>query len=274
MIKVAVAGALGKMGRGIIGTASEQEDMQLVAAVESAGVRNAGEDVGELLGLGHLHVKVTSSDNLDETLKVARPDVLVDFTAPGAAVENAKVASENGVNLVVGTTGFDSSQMGEIESRVKENKISAVISPNMATGVNIFFKAVSDVAELFGEDCDVEIIEAHHRNKKDVPSGTALRAGELIAKSMGKDMEKDGMFGRGRGVIGKRGSEIGFHSIRGGDIIGEHTVLFATEGERFEITHRAQSRQAFVNGTMKAIRFVYENSGQKKVFSTFDVLGI
>lgn len=274
LIKVAVAGALGRMGSGIIRTVAEQEDMQLVAAVEAAGASNSGKDVGELLGLGHLGVKVTTGENLDSTLKETGPDVLVDFTVADAAVNTARAASKNGVHLVIGTTGFDSSQLREVEGLVKDNGISAVVSPNMATGVNIFFKAVKDVAGIMGKDCDIEVIEAHHRHKKDVPSGTALRAGELIAEATGKSLDKDGMFGRGRGVIGERGSEIGFHAIRGGDIIGEHTVLFAGDGERLEITHRAHSRQAFVNGTIKAIRFVYENRRTGKVFSTFDVLRI
>ena len=273
MIKVAVAGALGRMGSSIIRTVAGQEDMQLVAAVEAVGTPDSGKDVGEVLGLGRLDVEITASADLDKTLKETEPDVLTDFTVADAAVDTIGVASKNGVNLVVGTTGFDNSQLGEIESLVKENGVSAVISPNMATGVNIFFKVVEDVAGLLG-DCDIEVIEAHHKHKKDVPSGTALRAGKLIAEATGKDLDKDGLFGRSRGVIGERGSEIGFHAIRGGDIIGEHTVLFAGDGERLEITHRAHSRQAFVNGTIKAIRFVYENRGAGKVFSTSDVLKI
>jgi len=273
LIKVAVAGALGRMGSSIIRTVAGQEDMQLVAAVEAAGAPDSGKDVGELLGLGRLDVRITTSDALDGTLKETAPHVLVDFTVADAAVDTARVASKNGVNLVVGTTGFESSQLGEVESLVKENGVSAVISPNMATGVNIFFKVVRDVAGIF-ENCDIEVIEAHHRHKKDVPSGTALRAGKLMAEATGKDLDKDGLFGRGRGVIGERGSEIGFHAIRAGDITGEHTVLFAGDGERIEITHRAHSRQAFVNGTIKAIRYVYENRDAGKVFSTFDVLKI
>lgn len=273
MIKVAVIGALGRMGRGIIRSVDGQDDMQLVAAIEKRDSAHIGKDIGTLLGIGSFDVAVTSHDDLDDTLASMAPDVLVDFTVADAAVESAKIAARNRVNLVVGTTGFSDSQIGEIKSAVKDNNISAVVSPNMATGVNIFFTAARAVASLYPE-CDVEIIEAHHRNKRDAPSGTAIRVGELIAKAMGKSLDEDGLFGRTRGVIGKRGSEIGFHAIRGGDIVGEHTVMFAGDGERIEITHRAHSRLAFVGGTIKAIRFVNKNKRTGKVFSTFDVLGL
>ena len=273
MIKVAVLGALGRMGSGIIRSVVKEGDMELVAAVEAAGNPHSGKDVGGLLGLGPLGVEITTSENLDTTLKGTGPDAMTDFTVADAVVETAKTASENKVNLVVGTTGLDSSQLREVRDLVKESGILAVISPNMATGVNIFFKVARDVAGIFG-DCDVEVIEAHHKHKKDAPSGTAIRVGNLIAEATGKDLDKDGLFGRDRGVIGERGSEIGFHAIRGGDIVGEHTVLCAGDGERLEITHRAHSRQAFVNGTIKAIRFVHENRDKGQVFSTFDVLKI
>lgn len=274
LIAVAVTGALGRMGSGIIRTVTGQDDMRLVAAVEAGGAPGIGKDVGELLGLGPLDVVITASSNLEKTLEDTQPDVLVDFTSADATVKTARVASKNSVNLVIGTTGLDNSQLEEIKTLVNEGGVSAVISPNMATGVNIFFKTVRDMAGALGQDYDIEVIEAHHRHKRDVPSGTALRAGELIAEATGKDLDKDGLFGRSRGVIGERGSEIGFHAIRGGDIIGDHTVLFAGNGERLEITHRAHSRQAFVNGTIRAIRFVYDNKDTGRVFSTFDVLGI
>lgn len=273
MIKVAVVGALGRMGGGIIRSVAGQDDMQLVAAIEKRGGTYIGKDIGELRGIGSINVALTGDGDLDDTLASMAPDVLVDFTIADAAVESAKTAARNKVNLVVGTTGFSDSQIGEIKSAVKDNNVSAVVSPNMATGVNIFFTLVRAAASIY-EDCDVEIIEAHHKHKKDAPSGTAVRAGELIAEAMGKDLDKDGMFGRSRGVIGERGSEIGFHAIRGGDIVGEHTVMYIGDGERIEITHRAHSRQAFVGGTIKAIRFIHKNKRTGKVFSTFDVLGL
>lgn len=273
MIRVAVVGALGRMGGGIIRTVAKKKDMQLVAAVEKSGNPHIGKDVGRLLGIGSIDVRLTGSDDLDATLADMAPDVLVDFTIADAAVVNAGVASRNKVNLVIGTTGFDEPHKIELRKLVKENAISAVISPNMATGVNIFFTLVRAAASIF-EDCDVEIIETHHKHKKDAPSGTAVRAGELIAEATGKDLDQDALYGRTKGILGERGNEIGFHAIRGGDIVGEHTVLFAGEGERIEVTHRAHSRQAFVSGTIKAIRFVDKNRRTGKVFSSFDVLGI
>jgi 4-hydroxy-tetrahydrodipicolinate reductase len=274
MIKVAATGALGRMGSSIIKAVKAQEEMELVAAIEAPGNPMEGKDIGELLGIGRIGVNLSTSNALEETLQKARPDVLVDFTVAEAAVESVKVAAKHGVDLVIGTTGFTREQLKEMEDAIKENRLSAVISPNMATGVNIFFKIARDVAETLGRDYDIEVIEAHHKYKKDSPSGTAIRVGELIADATGRDLDKNGVFGRGRGVIGERGKEIGFHAVRGGDIVGDHTVLFAGEGERLEITHRAHSRQAFVNGAMKAIKFIYENKGKGRIYSTWDVLGI
>lgn len=273
MIKVAMVGALGRMGSLIIRTIAREGDMQIVAAIDSTDNPNIGKDIGKLLGIGNIDVKLTPSNKLDETLKASVPDVLADFTIADAAVETAKIASRNRVNLVIGTTGFDESQVVNIKSSVQDSGVSAVMSPNMATGVNIFFTMVQAAASIY-EGADVEIIEAHHKNKKDSPSGTAIRAGELVAKAMGKDLDKDGLFGRGRGLIGERGNEIGFHTIRGGDIVGEHTVMLMGDGERLEITHRTHTRQALVSGTIKAIRFVNNNKSAGKVFSTFDVLGL
>jgi 4-hydroxy-tetrahydrodipicolinate reductase len=211
---------------------------------------------------------------LEDTLKKARPDVLVDFTVANAAVEAIKVAARNGIDLVVGTTGFTKGQAEEIEEAIKKGGVSAVISPNMATGVNVFFKVAQDIAATLGREYDIEIIEAHHKHKKDAPSGTALKIGELIAKALGRDLDAIGIFGR-KGAIGERSKEeIGIHAVRGGDIVGDHTVLFAGDGERLEIVHRAHSRQAFVNGAIKAIRFVHERGKKGKIYSSWDVLGI
>ncbi|MFQ5801146.1 MAG: 4-hydroxy-tetrahydrodipicolinate reductase, partial [Candidatus Hydrothermarchaeales archaeon] len=207
-------------------------------------------------------------------LKNSGAEILVDFTNPQAALKNAKIAAESGVGLVIGTTGLKKEELEVIERSVEEKHISAVISPNMATGVNVFFKLVKDTALSLGEGYDVEIVEVHHRHKKDAPSGTALRAGEVIAKALGRDLEKDGVFGR-KGMVGKRKTEeIGVHAVRAGDVVGDHTVLFAGEGERIEVIHRAHSRQAFVNGVIKAIRFLAGRAGDGKIYSTWDVLGI
>jgi 4-hydroxy-tetrahydrodipicolinate reductase len=271
--RVGVAGALGRMGRGIVKKVHEAEDLELVIAIEAPGSPNKDRDIGELVGLGRVGVDVVTADELGDALKKVNPEVLIDFTTPEAAVENIKTAAEKGVNLVVGTTGFSEEQRREIEAAVIHNNAAAVISPNMATGVNVFFKTAVEVAGYLKE-YDVEIIEAHHRFKRDAPSGTALRAGELIAETLGRDLEENAVYGRGRGVIGERkDGEIGFHSIRGGDVVGDHTVIFAGDGERLEITHRASSREAFVNGALKAVRFL-KGRERGKIYTTWDVLGI
>jgi 4-hydroxy-tetrahydrodipicolinate reductase len=275
VIKVAVTGGLGRMGSGIVRKVHRQEDMEVVAAIEMAGKEEIGQDIGALLGIGSINVKLTGSDTLGETLESAGAEVLVDFTAAAPAMETIETAASLGIDLVVGTTGFSPEERERIEGWIKDNSISAVISPNMATGVNLFFKIARDIARIIGEETDIEIIEAHHHHKKDAPSGTAVRVGELIAEALGRDIEKDGVFGRPKGVIGERAKkEIGFHAVRAGDIVGDHTVLFAGDGERFEITHRAHSRDCFIEGAVKAARWVHENRGEGKVFTMWDVLGI
>lgn len=271
-IRVAVSGACGRMGSGIIRTLREQRDMQLVAAIEAKGNPNAGKDVGEVLGFGKAGITLSASDELDTILKQSMPRVLIDFTNANAAMETIKVAAKNKVNLVVGTTGFSKEQLQQISEIVAKEKVAAVVSPNMAAGVNVFFKIAQEIASSLGREYDVEIIEAHHRFKKDAPSGTALRAGELIAQAMGKELERSAVYGRGR-QIKERGSEIAFHAVRAGDIVGEHTVLFAGDGERIELVHRATSRQAFINGAIKAARFVSGRS-DGRVYTMWDVLGI
>lgn len=272
--RVGVAGALGRMGRGIVQRVLEADDLKLVCAIEAQGNPRKGTDIGELLGLGKADVPLSTSEELDEVLEKTKPEVLVDFTNPGAALRNIKTASSLGISLVVGTTGFTEEQLKAIHATVRENRVAAVLSPNMATGVNVFFKLARDVTGLLGDAYDVEIIEAHHRFKKDAPSGTALKVGELIASALGMDLKGSAVYGRGRGVTGeRRRGEIGYHSIRGGDIVGEHTIILAGMGERLEITHRASTRAAFVNGALKAIRFL-KGKEKGRVYSTWDVLGI
>ncbi len=273
MIRVAVTGALGRMGSGIVRSVLAQRDMELVAAIEAPGKEEKGRDIGELLGMGRCGVALATADELRETLQEAKPDVLIDFTTAKACVATAKLAASLGIDLVIGTTGFEEEEKQEIIHAVEENRVAAVISPNMATGVNVFFKIAEQLAKVL-RDYDVEIIEVHHRHKKDAPSGTALRVGELIARARGQELEKCARYSRGKGLIGERsGEEIGFHAVRAGDIVGEHIVIFAGEGERVELIHRAHSRQAFVEGAIKAARFVVE-AEKGRVYSTFDVLGI
>jgi len=272
MIKVAVTGATGRMGSKIIKNILQQEDMDLVAAIEVASTPFAGKDVGEVIGVGNIGVEITPADELYKALNETKPDVLVDFTIANAAVETIKLAVDNNVNLVVGTTGFSEEQLNWINRIIEASEIKAVISPNMAIGVNVFFKIIKDLAPILS-DYDVEIIEAHHKHKKDAPSGTAVRAYEIIAHELGRDTCNVGVYGR-EGLVGERTKdEIGVHAVRGGDIVGDHTVLFAGDGERLEIIHRANTRQAFVNGVIKAIRYVI-TAPKGEICDMADVLGL
>lgn len=257
MIRVAVCGACGRMGKLIVRQISKQADMKLVAAVDAPGTPSAGEDAGEIAGVGKLGVKIVGADKLAEVLKQSKPDVLVDFTKADAAVQNVKTASEVGVSVVVGTTGFTAEQRAEAEEAIKKGKIRAVISPNMSIGVNVFFKSVSETAKMLGSNYGVEIVEAHHVHKRDAPSGTARRAAQIIAGEFGWSEDK-----------------IKIKSIREGDIVGEHTVIFSTPEERVEIIHRAQSRETFAAGAMKAVHHVVERGKPGVVQDMQDVLGL
>jgi 4-hydroxy-tetrahydrodipicolinate reductase len=257
MIRVAVCGACGRMGRLIVRQIAKQDDMKLVAAIDAPGTPSAGEDAGELAGVGKLGVKIVGVGELAEVLKQSKPDVLVDFTKADATVQNVKVASAAGVSVVIGTTGFTEEQRAEVEKVIKAGKIRAVISPNMSVGVNVFFKSVRETARMLGSDYGVEIVEAHHVHKRDAPSGTARRAAQIIAEEFGWSEDK-----------------IKIESIREGDIVGEHTVIFFTPEERVEIIHRAQSRETFATGAVKAVRHVVEKGKPGVVQDMQDVLGL
>lgn len=257
MIRVAVSGACGRMGRLIVRQVAKQNDMKLVAAIDALSTPSVGEDAGELAGVGKRGVKIVGADKLAEALKQSKSDVLVDFTKADAAVQNVKTASEAGVSVVVGTTGFTAEQRSEMEGAVKKGKIKAVISPNMSVGVNVFFKSVKETARMLGSDYGVEIVEAHHVHKRDAPSGTAWRVAQIIAKEFGWSVDK-----------------IKIKSIREGDIVGEHTVVFSTPEERVEVVHRAQNRETFAAGAMKAIRHVIEKGKPGVVQDMQDVLGL
>lgn len=272
MINVAVTGACGRMGSKIIKTILEQDDMNVVAAIEGPNTPFQGKDVGEVNGIGEIGVEVNGAENLSKVLKTSKADVLVDFTIADAAVKTIETSSHEGVNLVVGTTGFSEEQLEKIQDSISKNQNSAVIAPNMAVGVNVFFKVIKDLAAILG-DYDVEIIEAHHRHKKDAPSGTAVKAAEIIADELNRNLDEVGVYGR-KGIVGERtDEEIGIHAVRGGDIVGDHTVLFAGDGERIEIVHRAHSRQSFVSGVIKAVRYVV-TANKGSISDMGDVLGI
>lgn len=249
-IKVAVAGARGRMGSHMVRGILERKNMELVAGFDPGGV-------GVEIAPG---IKISSPDDMEDVLKVVKPDVFVDFTNAAAAVENVKIAARNKVKLVVGTTGFSEEQFKEMENAIIDY-IPAIISPNFSIGVNVFWKLVAEAARhLQAYQYHVEVIEMHHSHKKDAPSGTALKAAEIISNHFTGGKKKF-VYGR-HGITGERtDDEIGIHAVRASDIIGEHTLLFAGIGERIEITHRAHSREAFAQGAIKAIEWI---SGKEK----------
>jgi 4-hydroxy-tetrahydrodipicolinate reductase len=253
-IKIAVAGSKGRMGQLIIEEVHRFEDLELVAGFDILGV-------GDPLGGG---VIVSDASDLAEVLRRSGAQVLIDFTTPAATTENVRVAADLGVDLVVGTTGISEDLKKEM-ARDIDGRVAAVISPNFSVGVNLFWKLI-EVAAKSLEGYDIEVIEAHHRNKMDAPSGTATEAVRVLAKATGRS---EVVYGReGQGL---RGDEIGVHAVRAGDIVGDHTVLFAGPGERLEIKHQAHSRQAFASGAVRAARWVA--SVPSGVYAMADVLG-
>ena len=262
MIKVAVTGASGRMGGLIIGNIVNSDNLELSAAFD---ISNIGMDVGEVVHAKAQGVKISPAEDMKDILISSGTDVLIDFTIADATFENAPIAAECGVNMVIGTTGFTSQQRDVIDASIRDNNVAAVISPNYAVGVNVFFKIVKEAAKYL-TDYDVEIIEAHHNQKKDAPSGTAMGAAEVINEAMNN---REYVFGR-QGHA-PRGKEIGIHAVRGGDIVGDHTVLFAGAGERIEIKHQAHSRQAFAAGAVKAAEWV--SSVDPGIYGMDDILG-
>ena len=266
MIRAIVTGAAGRMGGRILALAKEAGDFQIVGATERPGHPAIGRDAGEAAGIGALGAKIT--DGLPQIINGA--DVVIDFTAPEASIAHLRAASEAGVAIVVGTTGLSKEQLHEARSLAI--KMPCVISPNMSVGVNVLFRVLKDVARYLGDGYDVEILEAHHKYKKDAPSGTALKMAQVIADAVGWDLEQVGIYGR-KGIVGERPeTQIGVHTVRAGDIVGEHTVVFGGMGERIEIIHRAHSRDNFARGALRAARFVVQ--APKGLYDVSDVLGL
>lgn len=265
MTTIAITGAGGRMGRVLLEAANETEGLTVSAAIERAGSSLVGVDAGELVGIGKLGVTVV--DNLAEA---AGFDVLIDFTRPEVTLANLAVCRERGSAMVIGTTGFDDAQKATIAEA--SNDIGIVFAPNMSVGVNLCLKLLETAAKVLGDEVDIEVIEAHHRHKVDAPSGTALRMGEVVADALGRDLKKCAVYGR-EGQTGERDRKtIGFETIRAGDIVGDHTVMFASMGERVEITHKASSRMTFANGAMRAALWL---GGRKSgLYDMQDVLGI
>ena len=266
MIKIAVTGAAGRMGGRIITLLTEADGLEVAGAIEMAGHARLGDDAGYVAGCGDLGVAIT--DSLEKAL--ANADVLIDFTWPEVTLANAEVCARLGKAMVVGTTGLSPEQRDAI-SLVAE-KTPVVFAPNMSVGVNVCFKLLKDMAKTLGDGFDVEIVELHHNKKKDSPSGTAVRMGEIVADALGRDYNQVANYHR-EGMCGERSQEeIGMQTVRGGDIIGEHTVYFIGMGERIELTHRAMSRDMFARGAVRAAGWL----GGKGVglYDMQDVLGL
>jgi len=264
-IRFALVGSTGRMGRTLIEAVLKAEDAELVAAIDQAGSPFVGKDAGELIGSP---CGVAVSTDLEAGL--AKADCLIDFTRPEGTLVHLELCRKHKVSLVIGTTGFTAEGKKQIEAASKE--IPIVFAPNMAVGVNAVFKLLDVAARILNEGYDVEVIEAHHRHKVDAPSGTALRMGEVVAAALGRTLEEDAIYGR-EGHTGERpASQIGFSTIRGGDIVGDHTVLFAGTGERIEITHKSASRMSYALGSLKAARFMQGKASG--LFDMQDVLGL
>jgi len=268
MIKAVVTGAAGRMGSRIINVLSTSEGIRLSGAVERKGHALVGQDSCGPAGLPAGGVLTVITDDLAAALKTG--DVLIDFTFPESSLEHIRTCADLGKPLVIGSTGFSKEQLDEIGQYVR--KIPCVLSPNMSIGVNLCFKVLEEIARTIGDDYDMEIVEAHHRMKKDAPSGTAMKMAEIIARAVNRNLDEVGVYAR-KGMIGERTKkEIGIQTLRAGDIVGEHTVMFAGKGERIELTHRAHSRDTFAAGAVRAAKWLV---GKKPgLYTMQDVLGL
>jgi 4-hydroxy-tetrahydrodipicolinate reductase len=264
-IKIAIAGSSGRMGRILLESVFQSDDLVLHAALEHGSSALLGKDAGEMVGTA-CGVKVRA--DVEKALQGA--DVLIDFTRPEGTLHHLEICRKLGVNMVIGTTGLNAQQKAQLGAAAQQ--IGIVFAPNMSVGVNLVFKLLETASRVLAQGYDIEIIEAHHRHKVDAPSGTALGMGEVIAKTLGRDLENCAVYGR-EGVTGERDpSTIGFATVRGGDIVGDHTVLFAGTGERIEITHKASSRATFALGALRAARFLKEHPAG--MYDMQDVLGL
>jgi 4-hydroxy-tetrahydrodipicolinate reductase len=264
-MKIAIVGAGGRMGRMLIEATLKDGQATLVSAIDQPGTPFVGKDAGELVGMpcGVL---------LDSDIEagISRADCLIDFTRPEGTLGHLEICRRHKVAIVIGTTGFDAAGKASITAAARE--IPIVFAPNMSVGVNVVFKLLETASRILAEGYDIEIVEAHHRHKIDAPSGTALRMGEVVAKALGRDLDECAVYGR-EGVTGERDpSTIGFATVRGGDIVGDHTVMYCGTGERVEISHKAGSRMPYALGSLRAARFL---AGRPSgLFDMQDVLGL
>ena len=266
MTRIAVCGAAGRMGKTILEVCSETDGIEIGAAVEHPDSSLIGTDAGEVAGLGKLGVEIVADINA----ATADFDVLIDFTLASSVLNNVEQCRLANKAMVIGTTGLSDDEKAIISEAAEE--IAVVFAPNMSIGVNLCLKLLQMAASVIGNDTDIEVIEAHHRHKKDAPSGTALRMGEVVADTLGRDLKECAVYGR-EGITGERDDKtIGFETIRAGDIVGEHTVMFASSGERVEITHKATSRKTFASGAVRAAKWLADK--ESGLFDMQDVLGL
>lgn len=265
MLNIAITGASGRMGRALVQAVDANDQTVLKAATVSPSSTLAGSDAGELAGVGKLNVALST----DLVGQLSPGDVVIDFTTPEATLMHLSQLTGSGCAVVIGTTGFTEAQLGEL--RAYAQQLPIVFAANYSVGVNLSLQLLRTAARVMGDSADIEIIEAHHRHKVDAPSGTALRMGEAVADTLGRDLSQCAVYGR-EGQEGPRKDDtIGFATVRAGDVVGEHTVLFASEGERLEITHKASSRQTFARGAVRAAQWL---SGRENgLFDMEDVLG-
>tara|TARA_B100000686_G_scaffold323451_1_gene378207 strand:- start:790 stop:1596 length:807 start_codon:yes stop_codon:yes gene_type:complete len=264
-LNIAVAGSSGRMGRALLAAVMNDSGLHLQVALEKDGNPYLTKDVGTITGIPN---NVIITENFSTALPGS--DVLIDFTQPEGTIQHLAVCRSEGVKMVIGTTGFSVEQKNMLKEASKD--IALVVAPNMSVGVNVTFKLLDIAAKVLGESYDIEIIEAHHRHKVDAPSGTALHMGEIAAKATENSLSEVAVYGR-EGITGERSSRaIGFSTIRGGDIVGDHTAMFVGTGERVEISHKASSRETFTNGALRAAHFLGEKD--KGLFDMQDVLGL
>lgn len=266
MTNIIVTGATGRMGSRITALSKEYPELKIIGATERKGHEAIGKDIGPIIGIGETGIRLT--DSLKDIVDSC--DVIIDFTHTGSSLEHLRLSSSRGKAMVIGTTGFSMDELKEIETLTKN--IPAVLAPNMSVGVNLILKVLKDISHVLGDDYDIEIIEAHHRLKKDAPSGTAMKMAQVIADAVNRNLDEVGVYAR-RGLIGERTKkEIGIQTVRAGDIVGEHTVLFGGLGERIEITHKASSRDTFARGALRAAIWVHNKSAG--LYDMQDVLGL
>ncbi|MFH1351469.1 MAG: 4-hydroxy-tetrahydrodipicolinate reductase [Pseudomonadota bacterium] len=266
MTKAIVAGAAGRMGGRIIHMIRQSRDVNLVAAFEHPGHPSIGQDVGQVVGLGEMGIKIAGS--LIDV--IASGDVIIDFTAPQATLDHIRAAASQGLSMVIGTTGIGGDALQDVTELAKT--IRCVMAPNMSVGVNVMFRIAGEMARILGDDYDMEILEVHHRLKKDAPSGTAMRLAQILAGAVGRNLDDVGVYER-KGMIGERtDKEIGIQTWRAGDITGEHTVMFGGIGERLELTHRAHNRDNFARGAVRAAAWVVKQP--VGLYDMQDVLGL